>query len=410
MTLHARLSPSGAERWMTCSGSPRMEDRFPEETSEFSSEGTAAHEIRERCLREGRDVIEFVGEFVEADGTQFEVTKEWADWLQPGIDRIREFKGTWQIEYRVEMDPWIPEGFGTLDTGGVSPDLIIIDDLKFGRGVVVQAERNRQLMIYAIGFWKNYARHHTKATRFLLRIDQPRVAGGGSEWETTLEELMDFASEVAEAALATLDPDAPLTPTPDGCRFCKASRNSGCYALDQFVLALLGMELSDLDVNRTEEPTMVEYDEMDPERRSYLLAHAALIRSWLANLHAKVLNDALLGNNVPGFKAVGTLGDRAWTSEAEAEEFWKGKIPAKDLYTQKLKSPTQLEKLAGTRNWKKAEETIVHRPDGKPALVPESDPRPALIPVLDLLDDLEDDFDDIVETTADEADYLDDLI
>src|SRR5690625_7213029 len=99
---------------------------------------------------------------------------------------------------------------------------------------------------------------------------------------------------------------------------------------------------------------MIEYDKMDPERRRYVLTHISMIRSWLNKLHANALSDPQSGLEVPGFKAVPTLGDRPWTSEAEAEAFWKGKIPDKDLYTRQLKSPAQLEQLAGTRNCTKA--------------------------------------------------------
>ena len=386
-----------------------MEERFPNESSEFSSEGTAAHTVREMCLTTGRDVQEFVGERIEADEMFFEVTEEWVTWLQPGIDRIREAKGfTWVFEHRTEMDPWIEGGFGTLDAGGISDKLIIIDDLKFGRGVPVDAVGNKQLMIYALGFWMNHARNLTKAKKFLLRIDQPRVPGGGSEWEVTLDELLVFAEEVAAAAIATLDPDAPLQPSVKGCQFCRAAGNAACYALDQFVLDLLGMNLEDLDATRTEEPKLNEYDKLAPERRSYVLKHAALIRKWLAGFHEAALDDAMRGLPVPGFKPVATQGDRAWVSEEAAEEYWKSKMPAKDIYVQRLKSPTQMETAAGTRNWSKAQD-LIHRPEGKPALVPESDKRDALIPLLDLLDDLTDGLDDlaVTETTVDD---LDDLI
>jgi len=396
---------------MICPGKPRMEERFPDENSEFSSEGTAAHTVRERCLNEGLDVVDLVGETVVADGLSFTVTDDWARWLQPGIDRIREAKAEWVFEYRVQMDPWIEGGFGTLDAGGISDDLITIDDLKFGRGVTVEAERNKQMMIYALGFWMNYARHRTKAKRFLLRIDQPRVAGGGSEWYTTLDELLVFAEEVAAAAIATLDPDAPLNPSPKGCRFCRAAKHTACHALDRFVLELLGISLDDLDANRRRKPELAEHASLTPERRSYVLEHKSLITSWVNNLHAAALDDALKGLPVPGFKAVATLGDRTWADEQEAEEFWKAKMPAKAIYTQKLKSPAQMEHVAGTRNWKAAQE-LIHRPDGKPALVPESDKREALIPVINLLDDLDDLDDDLIAggEIQNEVDELDDLI
>lgn len=387
-----------------------MEDRFPgDDSSEYSSEGTAAHTVRERCLATGANVESFVGEWIEADEMFFEVTPEWVGWLQPGIDRIREAKAEWVFEHRVEMDPWIPDGFGTLDAGGIRDDLIIVDDLKFGRGVVVDAERNKQMMIYSIGFWMNYARHKTKAKRFLLRVDQPRVLGGGSEWYVTLDELLIFAEEVAAAAIATLDPDAPLVPSVKGCQFCKAANNAACYALDQFVLDLMGLTLEDLDTMRTEEPKLIEYDTLEPERRSYVLKHTSMIRKWLSTFHEAALNDAIKGDPVPGFKAVSTLGDRSWVNEESAEEFWGSKMPAKDIYVQHLKSPAQMELVAGTRNWAKAQH-LIHRPEGKPALVPESDKRDALIPLLNLLDDIDDQGDLLNDLETQTVDDLDDLI
>lgn len=391
----------------------KKSDGLPDETSEYSSEGTAAHTVREQCLVTGQDVQDFIGQMIEADGLQFEVTSEWVHWLQPGIDRIREAKGfEWVFEHHTQMDPWIPGGFGTLDAGGISKDLIIIDDLKFGRGIVVPAERNKQLMIYALGFWQNYARHKTKAKRFLIRIDQPRAVGRGDEWETTLEELLEFADELVAAVERASLPNAPLVPGPRQCQFCRAAKNLRCEALDTFVLALLGLTPSDLDNDLTEKPEMIATDTLDTHRRSYVLQHASMISAWVSNLKASALSDAVAGEEVPGFKAVATEGDRSWVSEQLAEEFWKGKMPERELYTKKLKSPAQMERIAGTRNWKKAEE-LIHRPEGKPALVPESDKRPALVPLLNLLDELDDmdgeGLEELVGTTAVDED-LDDLI
>lgn len=418
MAAHAKLSPSGAERWMTCPGSIRMEEPYPEETSIYAAEGTAMHAVREMALLAGNDVEEYIGQVIEEDGMQFEVTPQWANWLQPGIDLIRELSqdGELFVERRVFLDTWIPESFGTADTFVIRPDLIIVQDFKGGAGVVVDAENNYQMMLYALGVWDNIARHKTDATDFLLIIDQPRAPGGGSEWRTTLRELLIFAEKAAAAALRTLDPDAPLVPSIKGCKFCKAARNSACYALDQFILELLGLSLKDLDRRRL---SMAPYDKLSPERISTVIMHASMIRSWLSKLHENALAAEVAGEDIPGFKAVATLGDREWRDAEEAEEFFRGRVPDKDLYIRKMKSPAQLEAVVGTRTWKKAQE-LIHRPEGKPALVPDSDPRPALIPLMNLLDDLDDDplddpladLDDLlgVEESASMEDELDDLI
>lgn len=398
MGEHARLSPSAAERWMHCPGSVRLSEQFPEETSIFASEGTAMHTVRERALRSGKDVADFIGEVIVEDDEHFEVTAEWVTWIQPGIDWLREQDGELFVEERVFLDAWMPEQFGTVDSFIIQDDLVIVMDFKGGRGVTVPAEKNMQMMLYALGVWDGIARHKTSTRNFLLIIDQPRVPGGGSEWRTTLDELLLFAERAAAAALATLEPDAPLQPTVKGCQFCRAASNSACYALDQFVLELLGMTLEDLDGESIMTP--VPYDKLSPERRSRVIEHSAMIRKWLTNIHGAALKDALNGQPVPGFKAVSTLGDRSWVNEDKAEEYWKSKMPAKEIYTQKLKSPAQMEAVAGTRNWANAQD-LIHRPEGNPALVPENDPRPALIPLKDLLDDLDagdagDDYDDLI--------------
>src|SRR5690625_7451967 len=106
------------------------------------------------------------------------------------------------------MDTWIPDQFGTVDTLIVRPDLIIVNDFKGGRWVAFDADNNLQMMLYALGAWDQIARHKTEATDFLLVIDQPRARGQGSEWRTTLRELLIFAGKGAAVALTPLEPHA----------------------------------------------------------------------------------------------------------------------------------------------------------------------------------------------------------
>lgn len=387
MGEHARLSPSAAERWWNCPASVRLSDEFEDETSDFAAEGTCAHEIRERCLNKGTDVREYVGEWLEADGFKFQVETDWAHYLQPGIDWIREQKMTWVFELRVDLSTWMPGQFGTLDAGGYNDELIVINDLKFGRGFIVDAERNKQMMIYALGFWDQVARHHTKAKRFLLMIDQPRGqgAGGGSEWEVSLDELLKFGEELVHRARRTEDIDAPAKVTPKGCHFCLVAKNAACPELHNFMLKMsVGLGLYEFDL--TKGFNLITTDRLSPEDRSAIIEHKALFNKWLQGVHDLHLSEAIAGAPTPGFKAVETVGDRDWVDPEEAERFLTEKTSKKDAFNFKLKSPAQAERILGTRNWKKAESMIVRRP-GKPALVPVSDARPAIQPIVELFDD-----------------------
>lgn len=404
---HSPRSPSAWKKMSLCAGSIAMEAQFPDDgASEFSAEGTAAHWVREQCLLTGKDVHEYTGTTFLVEGFYVVAQPEWVRFLQPGIDRIREEGGERHIEARCSLEAWAPGESGSVDCGIILPDLIIVDDLKFGRGVVVPAERNGQLMQYALGFWDQIARHKTDATDFLLRIDQPR-AGGGSEWRCTLDDLLRFAEdEWIPALYDSRQPDAPLNPTPDGCQFCRAAVHAGCPALHEFVQEMLGLDPNETDL--TVAPEMPDIDQLSVERRSYIIEHQKLISKWLSSVHTLQLNTALAGEPTPGYKAVQTEGNRAWVDEQQAEQFFDGRVPKKDMYSQKLKNPTQMELVAGTRIWAKAQE-LIHRPQGPAALVPESDPRPALIPLVEMLDDLDDD-DDLLGTSEEADDDFDDLI
>jgi hypothetical protein len=164
---------------------------------------------------------------------------------------------------------------------------------------------------------------------------------------------------------------------------------------------MFGIDIYNPDLAKV--PAMPDIDQLTPEKRSYIIKHQKMLSKWLQSLHGLQLSEALAGNDTPGFKAVETTGDRSWRDPEEAEKYWTKRLPKKDCYTQKLKSPAQIERVAGTRVWAAAQD-MIHRPPGKPALVPESDPRPALIPVTDLLEDLDD------EPTGSSDELLDDLI
>jgi hypothetical protein len=397
MSAHAPFSPSGFERVWLCPGSLLAERAYPDYTTEYAAEGTFAHTIRELCLNHDLDVEDFLGYSGTADGYPFTVTKDMCRFLQPGIDRIREFGGTWFFETRVNAEKWILDMWGTLDAGGFNDELIIIDDLKYGRGYRVDAFRCMQLMIYAVAFWHQIARHKTKAKKFLLRIDQPRMPGGTSEWYTTLEELLAFMEEAIVAAQRALQPNAERNPSPTACKFCRCAANADCYALDAYVLDLLGLSFDQIDyqVGRIYMPNP---EKIDPLRRQTILENSKVIESWLKGIYAVSLGEAVSGGKTPGYKAVETLGDREWRDVEEAEQFLRSKLPKDKCYTAKLLSPAQAENILGTRNWKKAEELIMRSP-GRPALVPVSDPRPALIPAVNLFD----------EFPADEEAAFDDL-
>lgn len=314
----------------------------------------------------GLDAYDFIGRHLIVGEFEFEVTEEWANYIQPGIDWVRDQGGELFVETRVKLDRWMPGQFGTLDTGIITKKWIIINDFKFGEGVPVSVEENEQLLIYALGFWDQIARHRTKAKRFLIVIDQPRVKGGWQVWEIHLDDLLAFGEKVRKAAERTYDPRAKFKPGPIQCDFCPAARQNKCEAYTEFCLDVVGIGLGDLENSKLR---LGDPETLTLEQRSWIVKHTPMIRKFLSRVHADTLSDALQGNPTPGLKAVkGRRGPRHWISKVEAKKKLK-KLLGENAFTQKLITPAKAEELLDADEMKLLK-NFIGQSDGEPSLVP----------------------------------------
>lgn len=390
MSGHARNSPSAATMWTLCAGSLNRIEQLglgDDRTSEVGAEGTAAHTICESCLLFGFEPYEFVGMKVQADGFTFVVDNAMAEALQPGIDRIRDFDGEMFIEHRVNTTPWVGrdkegnEQFGTLDTGIIMEDEIVIRDLKYGRGIPVQAVGNKQIRIYGLGFWEEIAKHRTDAKKFRFIIDQPRNNQGGGEWVQTLDQLLEFGEWVKERAAATFEDDAPCTPSLDACQWCPAAKvTNACPEHLEWKLDLMTLDFEDLDDEFGVGLVMPPVQSITPERRSYLIQHKSLVNKFFEQLQAEAMVDALAGRPVPGLKAVyGRRPARKHKDVAKSEAWLRENAYSDDqIFNKELLSPTQLEHSIGRGVFPI---DLVERGEPKPTLVPVDDERPEIFSI-----------------------------
>lgn len=384
---HAKLSPSSANGWMTCPDYPNANEGLDDTSSEAAAEGTYAHEISDLCLTYGFEAYDFIGQTREVEGYTFTWDEDDAELLQQGIELTRSYQGRFYGEHRVNLSEWLgPNQFGTLDRGVITDDVIRIIDLKWGRGIPVSPVENKQLRIYALGFWQNIARHVTSATRFSIEIDQPRCAGGGGIWETTLEDLLRFGEEARAAAEATRQPDPPRVASASGCLWCKRrSAPGGCEEFDRFNLDLVSMKFEDLDDE--DAPELPSPIRMSPARRSYVLQHRQMFEKWLDGLHASCMTDALAGHATDGLKAVeGRKSPDKWVEDRDAVAASLVPLLGDKSFTKKLITPSQVAKTLKPDEVK-ALDSLIIRGVKKPILVPEADARPALSTAQSKFDD-----------------------
>lgn len=361
MPSHAKLSPSAAERWMTCPGSIRLCESLAVgsgPSSRYAAEGTHAHAVRERLLS-GDRATDLVGWTATYDGFEVTCTDEMLAYLRPGVEHLREYSRLW-VEVRIPLQKWIPGGFGTADTVAIDGRTLVVNDLKYGQGQPVSAEWNRQLMIYALGAL-HLLESDDRVDSVRLEIDQPRVAGGFSYWTLSKAALLEFGDKVRIAADTALRPGAPFAPSDSACRWCPA--RSQCPALAGHVVELL-------DNTSPWQPPSV----LSAEQRSRLLEARPLIERWLDSLYAQATDDAAAGRPVPGFKLVeGKRGNRQWADEEAARAALVASLGER-AWNKKLISPSQAEKMLG----KGADIPVTYQSPGTTSLVPVSDRRPAV--------------------------------
>lgn len=375
---HAKLSASGSYRWMNCAASVRMEEGIEDTSSDFANQGTVAHEVAEDCLRFKTEPEAWLGKthvLIGEDGEpyyEYEVDQEMVDAVQLYIDFVNGVKGQLLIEQRVDYSPWVPDGFGTSDAVVIEGSTVNIIDLKYGKGVKVDADNNSQAMLYALGAMNEYEFIFDDIDTFNLVIVQPRL-DHISEWTVTREQLLAFGEEAKAKAELTQQQDAPFTPGEKQCKFCKASAT--CRALAAKNLEIAAEEFQDVVVPITvKSPDKLTNDEI-----AVLLPQLAGLTNWVKSLEAHALALLEVGQDIPGYKLVAGRSIRKWSSDESAEAALRScsKLKVADIFTKKLVSPTQAEKLLGKGHPILKEHCI--KPDGKPAIAPESDKRPAIV-------------------------------
>lgn len=367
MSAHAKLSASGAHRWMVCPGSVEAEVGYPDTQSEHAKEGSAAHWVAEQCLNKIVNAWNYVGTTVP----EFDVliTEEMAEQIQVYLDYVRGLGGTPLVEVRVDFSNVVPEGFGTSDFVTMVDNTLYIVDLKFGRGLKVMAENNPQAMLYAIGVLNEYGAIY-EPEHIVIAIVQPRL-DHIDEWEITYEQLLQFAREAQEKATLALTPNAPRNPDEKACNWCKAKAE--CPALAAYVEEAIGQGFDNLD--ETHSVAKLSLDQV-----SKVIKAKKLITAFIDAAEKLATERLQRGDPMPGFKLVEGRSARSINDEAKAAAMLLDiGFSQEQIYKPvALKGITDLEKLVGKKEFSRTLGEMIVKPTGAPTLAPIDDPRAPL--------------------------------
>lgn len=375
MSGHALLSPSSAARWLQCTPSARLESNFEDKAGDAAEEGTLAHTLGELLLRYKTKRVAKVPytrelKIIEGnrfyDGAMLEYADGYATYVLECLAEAQSHTSDAQLflETKLDLTAYIPDGFGTGDAIIIANHVLNIIDLKYGKGVPVSAEQNRQMMLYALGALKEYDFlfdiHIVRMTIYQPRLDSI------STWEIPVDELINWAeTELVPRAKLAYEGKGEYKPGAH-CRFCKAK--GLCKANAEH-----NMEMAKYDFKQ--EALLNDKEVAD------ILDRADDFKKWIAGIEEYALSEAVQnGKKWPGYKLVEGRSNRMISDPAKAAEILLKQGIAEDkIYSPKvLLGIGGLEKAVGKNELSTYLSELIIKPQGKATLVPDSDKRPEL--------------------------------
>ena len=368
---HAKLSPSSAARWIHCPGSVALSEQCPPPpSSDYADEGTLAHLIAEhKVLLTAGEITQWYYDkrLKNALKSQYycgemdEATTYYRDRvMEIYCEGLKKDQSTeLLVEQQFRLDDWVPGCFGTSDAIVIADDTIEVIDLKYGKGIKVDAVENPQLRLYGLGAAALFGDLYD-LKRVRMTIIQPRLDHVSTE-EMDLRELITWADLVVKpAAHAALGKNAPLA-CGDWCRWCPAKAT--CRKRAEANLELARYEF--------QKPPLLQKEEIGE-----ILREAEELQKWAADVQAYALDQALQGEHFEGWKLVEGRSVRKYADDLKvAEKLQEAGYDEALLYERKLLGLTAMEKLVGKKKLAATLGDLIVKPAGKPVLVPQSDKR-----------------------------------
>ena len=379
---HALLSPSGSHRWMNCTPSARLEEPLPESTSAAAEEGTVAHELAEYALSKylaGEympllDELPTPKEISENKYYSPEMDKYVTDYVCYVCDIYELEEGAkMSIERKFDLTTYVPDCFGSCDCDIVGETVLNIIDLKYGKGVQVDADGNSQLMMYAIGVLNSLEpQHRSKIGKVRMHIAQVRL-GNYSVFEMSARDLTHWAIHVLRPTAEKAWAGQGETKVGSHCKFCKFKAQ--CRAQ------------KDALVNEFE--TYGDTKALTLDEIGDILSKSDMFTDWLAAVKTFAMQAATRGEKVKGWKLVEGRSVRVINDTETAIERLKAVgFSMEDITNSKLKGIGDLERLVGKKPLAATLDGLIVKPQGLPTLAPESDKREELSPTIDDFEEL----------------------
>ena len=365
---HALLSASSSHRWLNCPPSVRLSEGIPDQGSDYAREGTDAHSLCEFKLRRllGMDAADPTEHLDYFNGEMEECAEGYASYVLELVEKAKETCAdpVVLVEQRVDFSRFVEGGFGTADCVIIADGTMNVIDYKHGKGVEVSADNNPQMMLYAVGALEIFDGIYD-IYEIRMTIYQPRI-GNISVSSVTKSALLDWANgELTEKAKLAYEGGGEYA-CGGWCRFCKAKAVCRKRAEENLKMA---------------QYDFAPADTLDETEIAAVLDQADELAAWVTDVKEYALSQALQGVRYPGYKVVEGRSARKYVNEEAVAHAVNA--AGYDPYSHKVLGLTEMQKLLGKQKFNELLAEYIVKPQGKPALVPESDKRPVMATITD---------------------------
>ena len=393
---HSSFPASSLYRWGkdACPASAQLEAKYVEVSSSYAKEGTCAHQLATEMwedVSEGLSKGKCQGKWMDQElvvdddtGETWKVDKEMVGHVWDYINFCLDLMdGDEEVEAFIEAKLYpikdVGDVWGTGDFGCYRPSdrALHIVDLKYGKGIQVQAKHNTQLMFYALGAL-NKVRHEMDSDAVdtvFITIYQPRnqgEAGPANVWECDVIDLMDFEVHLEDSIELAASKKPPIQ-AGEWCRFCNHAAN--CDVLRGKSIKTAMTEFDDGEL----ENSMIDFKKLDSGELGKLLDAVHVVEIWLKELHEYAHAEAERGRMPEGYELKPKRATRKWADEEKAEEALvdaarNSKIAPEAVYITKLVSPAQAEKVLSKKAFAWLPDDLVVKESSGTNLVAVGDP------------------------------------
>lgn len=415
LPAHSKYGPSKASRWMFCHASIIEEAKYPSTSSVFAEEGSCAHRLAELCLRDAikglkRQPESYIGKKCDETGLEYNAemvaaVRKYVKVCMKHYDKAAGDKI--YVEEKLHCESMHPQLYGTADCIIVKANgTIVVIDFKYGKGVIVKAKENIQMMTYT-AMARTELKGARDAKKYVQIIVQPRVDDPNArttKWKYKKSRLDDFIMDLIGAIdkIERLRKATPkdgviakehYAPDESRCHFCRASGQ--CDAQDGYNLkAMQDAFGGGDDVSFDEEFNPADPATMTRQRLAFVMQHKKAIMNWLAAVEDHAIN--MLRHDtasIPEFKVVEGRSNRKWKKKyAEDPEallkklesvFASGELEGVVVLSSLTVSQTQKHIGTMTAKQQKVFDSLWEKPPGKPTLVNVDDGRKGLVSIDD---------------------------